>query len=129
MSLRLMIVDDSTSMRSFIKRVVRVSGLEVDSYHEAADGVEALEVLNHQEVDVILTDINMPRMNGEELVRRLSDSGLTATVPVIVVSTDATALRKDHLTALGAKGYLTKPFLPESLREEIERVLEMQDAS
>jgi two-component system chemotaxis response regulator CheY len=123
-----MIVDDSTSMRSFIKRVVSVSGLEVDSYHEAADGVEALEVLDHQEVDVILTDINMPRMNGEELVRRLSDSGVTATVPVIVVSTDATALRKDHLTALGAKGYLTKPFLPESLREEIERVLEIQHA-
>jgi two-component system chemotaxis response regulator CheY len=123
-----MIVDDSTSMRSFIKRVVRVSGLEVDSYHEAADGVEALEVLDHQEVDVILTDINMPRMNGEELVRRLSDSGVAASVPIIVVSTDATSLRKDHLTALGAKGYLTKPFLPESLREEIERVLEMQHA-
>ncbi len=128
MSLRLMIVDDSKSMRSFIKRVVNVSGLEVDSYHEAADGVEALEVLNSQQVDVILTDINMPRMNGEELVRQLSNSGVTSTVPVIVVSTDATTLRKDHLMALGAKGYLTKPFLPESLREEIERVLETQHA-
>jgi two-component system chemotaxis response regulator CheY len=122
MSFRVLIVDDSPSMRSFIIRVMNLSGLEVSAHLEAADGQEAIEVLNREWVDVILTDINMPRMNGEEFVRKLSESGLLKTVPVVVVSTDATDARREHLTALGARGYLTKPFLPEALREEIERV-------
>jgi two-component system, chemotaxis family, chemotaxis protein CheY len=122
MSFRVLIVDDSPSMRAFIKRVMTLSGLEVSAHLEAGDGQEAIELLNREWVDVILTDINMPRMNGEEFVRKLSESGLLKTVPVVVVSTDATDARREHLTALGARGYLTKPFLPEALREEIERV-------
>ena len=116
-------------MRSFIRRVIDLSGLEVAGCVEAADGVEALEVMKVAGVDVILTDINMPRMNGEELVRLLAESGITKSVPVIVVSTDATNLRKKHMTDLGARGYLTKPFAPEALREEIERVVGAIDAT
>ena len=129
MSFRVLIVDDSPSMRSFIKRVMDMSGLEISAHWEAGDGVEAMEVLDKEWVDVILTDINMPRMNGEELVRRLSESGLLKTVSVVVISTDATVARREHLTALGARGYLTKPFLPETLREEIERVTGVLDAN
>jgi len=127
MSFRVLIVDDSPSMRAFIKRVMTLSGLEVSAHLEAGDGQEAIELLNREWVDVILTDINMPRMNGEEFVRKLSESGLLKTVPVVVVSTDATDARREHLTALGARGYLTKPFLPEALREEIERVTGVAD--
>jgi len=123
MSFRVLIVDDSPSMRAFIRRVIGLSGLEVSGYVEAGDGEEALAVLDREWVDVILTDINMPRMNGEELLRRLGESGLTKSVPVIIVSTDATNVRIDHMKALGARGYLAKPFLPETLREEIERVV------
>ena len=122
MAFRVLIVDDSPSMRSFIKRVMNLSGLPVSAHWEAGDGQEAIELLNRECVDVILTDINMPRMNGEEFVRRLSESGLLKTVSVVVVTTDATDVRREHLTALGVRGYLTKPFLPEALREEIERV-------
>jgi two-component system chemotaxis response regulator CheY len=129
MSFRVLIVDDSPSMRAFIKRVMTLSGLEVSAHLEAGDGQEAIELLNREWVDVILTDINMPRMNGEEFVRKLSESGLLKTVPVVVVSTDATAARREHLTALGARGYLTKPFLPEALREEIERVTGVVNAN
>ena len=110
-------------MRSFIRRVMDLSGVETSAVHEAGDGLEALGVLERDWVDVILTDINMPGMNGEEFVRRLSMSGVTDSVPVIVVSTDATAIRKEHLAQLGARGYLVKPFTPEMLRDEIERVL------
>ena len=104
-----------------------LSGLEVSAHLEAGDGEEAIDLLDREWVDVILTDINMPRMNGEEFVRKLSESGLLKTVPVVVVSTDATDARREHLTALGARGYLTKPFLPEALREEIERVTGVAD--
>jgi two-component system chemotaxis response regulator CheY len=123
MSFRVLIVDDSPSMRNMIRRVITLSGLDAGAYLEAGDGLEALEILSREWVDVILTDINMPRMDGEQFVRQLSESGITKTVPVIVVSTDATTLRRKHLDALGAKGYLTKPFLPEALRDEIERVM------
>lgn len=129
MSFRVLIVDDSPSMRSFIKRVMDLSGLEVSAHLEAGDGQEAIDLLDREWVDVILTDINMPRMNGEEFVRKLSESGLLKTVPVVVVSTDATDARREHLTALGARGYLTKPFLPEALREEIERVTGVADVN
>lgn len=129
MSFRVLVVDDSPSMRFFIKRVMGASGLEVSECLEAGDGVEALEILDREWVDVVLSDINMPRMNGEEFVRRMAETGLTASVPVIIVSTDATAARQRHMASLGARGYLTKPFLPETLRDEIEKVLGIANAN
>lgn len=129
MAFRVLIVDDSPAMRVFIRRVIKLSGLETTAVLEAGDGEEALALLDGEWVDVILTDINMPRMDGEEFVRRLAASGLTATIPVIVVSTDGTAVRMDHLMALGARGYVVKPFTPEALREEIERVIGVAHAS
>jgi two-component system chemotaxis response regulator CheY len=71
----------------------------------------------------VLTDINMPAMDGEELVRRLEADDLLKTVPVVIVSTDGTENRMRRMLALGARGYVKKPFLPETLREELERVL------
>jgi len=129
LSLRLLIVDDSRAMRSMIRRVISLSGLDVSECLEAGDGVEALEMVAREWVDVILADINMPRMNGEELVRRLSEMGITTSVPVIVVSTDGTSLRRARLMKLGAKGYLVKPFAPEMLRDEVERVLGVANAN
>ena len=118
-----LIVDDSPVMRGFIRRVMLLSGLELDDCLEASDGEEALERLREHAVDVILTDINMPRMNGEEFLRRLQSEGKLRAVPTLVISTDATQARILRMLSLGAKGYVTKPFSPESLREELERVL------
>jgi chemotaxis protein CheD len=129
MSLRILVVDDSPVMRSFIKPAVNLSGLEIAAVHEAGDGVEALAFLQQQSVDIILTDINMPRMNGEELVRKLSECGLTSSIPTLVVSTDGTAARKENLSSLGARGYLQKPFAPEQLLEQMERVLGVAGAA
>jgi two-component system chemotaxis response regulator CheY len=91
---------------------------------EAANGSEALEVLRKEWVDLILTDINMPVMNGEELMRRLERDEALRSIPVLVVSTDGTSQRIQQMMTLGARRYLAKPFTPEGLREELERLLE-----
>ena len=129
MAYSVLIVDDSPVMRSFIRRVLALSGFEVGQCWEAADGEEALAKLRNHRVDVILTDINMPRMNGEEFLRRLEADGVLQAVPALVISTDATKDRILRMLSLGAEGYMTKPFSPETLREELERVLGERDAA
>ncbi|MBC7926201.1 MAG: response regulator, partial [Bryobacteraceae bacterium] len=90
---------------------------------EAGDGAEGLQVLSREWVDVILTDINMPTMNGVQFLEQLGLSSITSSIPVVVVSTDATDRRMKEMLALGAKGYIKKPFAPETLRDELDRVL------
>jgi two-component system chemotaxis response regulator CheY len=123
MAFSVLIVDDSPVMRGFIKRVMTLSGFEVGECLEASNGEEALARLTDRSVDVILTDINMPKMNGEELLKRLETDARLRSVPILVISTDATKARILKMLSLGAQGYMTKPFSPEALREELERVL------
>ncbi len=124
-----LIVDDSPVMRSFIRRVMTLSGFEVGECLEAADGEEALARLrDHGGIDVILTDINMPKMNGEQLLEQLSSEGTLRKVPTLVISTDATKDRILRMISLGAEGYMAKPFSPEALREELERILGERNA-
>jgi two-component system, chemotaxis family, chemotaxis protein CheY len=123
MAFTVLVVDDSPVMRSFIRRVMTLSGFEVGECYEAADGEEALARLKEHNVDVILTDINMPKMNGEELLQQLESDQRLRSVPALVISTDATKQRILRMLSLGAEGYMTKPFSPEALREELERIL------
>ena len=127
MAYRVMIVDDSRSMRAFVRRVMDLSGFEVDSCLNASNGAEALALLNEQPVDIVLTDINMPEMNGEDFVRQMAEQEELRSIPVVVVSTDGTQNRIRRLLDLGAKGYVVKPFSPEALRAELERVLEVEN--
>jgi two-component system chemotaxis response regulator CheY len=127
MAYRVMIVDDSRSMRTFVRRVMDLSGFEVESCHYAANGAEALALLKQQRVDIILTDINMPEMNGEDFVRQIEQQDELRSIPVVVISTDGTENRIRRMLDLGAKGYVVKPFSPEALRAELERVLEVQN--
>jgi len=128
MALKILIVDDSPAMRAFVRRVMRLSGIEVEQYMEAGNGVEALAALESSGVDVVLTDINMPVMDGEDFVRRLRGSDRMQAMPIIVISTDATTHRIQTLLSLGANGYLQKPFGPEQLRNEVERILGVNHA-
>ena len=123
MALRVLIVDDSPAMRAFVRRVLELSGLEVGSCLEVSNGEEALRLLEEQWVDAVLTDINMPQMDGEELLRRMSGHEVLRSIPVLVVSTDRTEGRIQKMLKLGAKGYVTKPFAPETLRAELEHSL------
>jgi two-component system chemotaxis response regulator CheY len=120
-----MIVDDSPAMRAFVRRILDMAGLDISKCLEAGDGAEALRLVRQNPVNVILSDINMPVMDGEELVRELQADPELRHIPVVVVSTDRTETRVQKMLALGARGYVTKPFLPEALRQELERVLEV----
>jgi two-component system chemotaxis response regulator CheY len=123
MALNIMIVDDSPVMRTFIRKVVGLTGLDLNEVLEAGDGQDALKFLRDHWTDLVLTDINMPRMNGEEFVRLKEEDELLRDIPVIVVSTDSSQSRIQRMLSLGAKGYISKPFLPEVLRDEVERVM------
>jgi two-component system chemotaxis response regulator CheY len=127
MAFRVLIVDDSAAMRGFVRRVIELSGFEADVFLEAGDGKEALALLNANWVDVVLTDINMPNMNGEELLSSMAADETLRTIPAIVVSTDGTDLRRTRMLELGARGYVRKPFTPEELRAKLEEVLGVPD--
>jgi two-component system, chemotaxis family, chemotaxis protein CheY len=129
MAFNVLIVDDSPAMRSFVRRVLDLSGIDVGTSLNAGNGQEALDLLRTQWVDVILTDINMPTMDGEQLLKVLEADEALSTIPVIVISTDSTQHRVQSMLTLGAKGYVTKPFLPETLREEMEKVLGVFNAN
>ncbi len=128
MAYRVLIVDDSPAMRKFIRRVIEVSGFDCSQQLEASNGREALDVLSREWVDLILTDINMPVMNGEQFIRELEKDETLRQVPVLVVSTDSTLQRVQQMLSLGARGYVTKPFTPEMLRSQLERLLEENHA-
>ena len=123
MAYRVLIVDDSPAMRAFVRRVMEISGFELSESFEAGDGGEALRLLRREWVDLILTDINMPGMDGEEFLLQLESDEILRALPVVVISTDATANRIQRMLSLGARGYVTKPFTPETLRGELERTL------
>jgi two-component system chemotaxis response regulator CheY len=89
-------------MRAFVRRVITLSGLELADYVEASNGIEALELLRTEWVDAILSDINMPGMDGEEFLRRVSADELLREIPVIIISTDGTDHRIQRMMALGA---------------------------
>jgi two-component system, chemotaxis family, chemotaxis protein CheY len=120
---RIMIVDDSPAMRTFIRRVIHLAGIEVAACLEASNGSEALETLRAEKPDAILTDVNMPVMDGEELMRHLAEEERLRSIPVLVVSMDASDCRMERMKALGARGYLGKPFRPEQLRDAIEAAI------
>lgn len=129
MAFRFLIVDDSPAMRAVVRRVLAMTGLPVDGCWEAANGQEALDLLANQSVDLILTDINMPSMDGEQFVARLQTLDACRDIPVLVVSSAQTELRAQRLLALGARGFVKKPFLPETLREQLLQVLGVPDAT
>jgi two-component system chemotaxis response regulator CheY len=119
----LMIVDDSATMRKIIMRTVRMSGLEFDRTEEAGSGVEALQKLESGPVDVILCDINMPEMNGTELVKKARELATCSGTKIVMVSTESAQDLIDQVMSDGADGYITKPFTPEKFQEKLAPLL------
>lgn len=124
MSKRVLVVDDSPAMRKMIIKVIQMSGFETAAIEQASDGQAGLTMLRTHPFDLVLTDINMPGMSGEEMLEVMSIDEQLRLLPVVVISTDATDVRMDRMKTLGAKGYVSKPFSPALLRVELERVLE-----
>jgi two-component system, chemotaxis family, chemotaxis protein CheY len=123
MSFNVLIVDDSGAMRAVIKKVITISGFKMSLCMEAGNGREALERLQGNWVDVIISDINMPEMGGMELLQALNRDELYRNIPVIVVSTEGSRERMKDAMDRGAKGFIKKPFLPEDIRSILHEVI------
>lgn len=124
MAYNVLIVDDSQTMRTVIKKTVAISGFEIGECWEAGDGREALDVLQEQWVDIILTDLNMPRMNGLELVKALKGDEATRHIPIVLITTEGSETRIEEAYALGISGYIQKPFYPEAIRDALNKIME-----
>jgi two-component system, chemotaxis family, chemotaxis protein CheY len=124
MAYNILIVDDSNTMRKVIIKALRLSGFELGECLEAGNGQEALIVMDSHWVDLILTDLNMPVMNGWELVHQLKNNPTYAGIPVVLITTEGSETRLRELFELGIKDYIQKPFHPETLRDVLTRILE-----
>src|SRR4029079_4173716 len=103
--------------RSLIKRVVRLTEVPVDEVLEAANGKEALAILESEDVQLMLTDINMPFMNGTDLLREIAKHERWRGMGRAIISTDGSAARREEAEGLDVHHYLKKPFTPEDLRD------------
>lgn len=121
--MQVLIVDDSATMRTILRKVVSLSGYDVKGCLEAANGEEALEVLAASWVDVILLDIHMPVMDGLTLLRHLRDDEMYRKIPVVLVTTEANQDAIGEAVRLGIKAHVKKPFQPESIRQVLQRIL------
>lgn len=118
-SARVLIVDDSSVMRKIVERSLRQAGVPISQVLEAADGTEALGVLNQGKVDLILCDINMPVMNGLEFVRQLPGVENAKGVPVVMITTEGSESHVVEALSAGARGYIRKPFTPDQVKEHV----------
>jgi two-component system, chemotaxis family, chemotaxis protein CheY len=116
MALNVLVVDDSSVMRSIVIRTLRMSGLDLNDIHQAGNGKEALEKLQNNWIDLLLLDINMPVMNGIELIDAVRKIPELIDLPMIVVSTESSETRINMLKERGV-GFVHKPFTAESLRQ------------
>lgn len=123
MALNVLIVDDSRTVQSVISKALRLSGLPVDDLFTASNGKEALEALYENWIDLVFTDINMPVMNGFDMIREMRDDELLCNVPVVVVSMVGSVSRIDELRAEGVCAYIRKPFTPEQVRAVVEQIV------
>ena len=118
-ALRVLIVDDSSVMRKIVDRSLRQAGLELKEVYEASNGVEALARMQQTKVDLILSDINMPAMDGLELVRQLQAVENAKGVPIVMITTEAGETHVVQALSNGARGYIRKPFSPDQIKERI----------
>ena len=123
MAFNVLIVDDSSSMRSVIKKTLEISGFDIGQIFEGGNGREALDVLDKQWADVILTDIHMPDMDGFSFLKELQKDEVLSSTRVVVVTTDSREERIDELMGLGVKAVIQKPFRPEQIKKILLDVL------
>jgi two-component system chemotaxis response regulator CheY len=128
--MKILVVEDSPSMRAYLATVLEAGdSLEELDIVEAGSGFEALKTLPHHKFDAILTDINMPDINGLELVSFLKNHPTYRTIPIMVISTESTKEDRRRATDLGAEEYLVKPFQAAELIDKLRRLLRVASES
>ena len=128
MAYNVLIVDDSLPMRGVIKKIVKASGFNVKQFFEASNGHEALKILSREWLDLVLTDYNMPEMDGLELLVEMNKSDTLKSIPVVIVTTEGSRQRLDEFLEKGAAAYIKKPFTPEEIKGKLSLIMgEVQD--
>lgn len=117
--IRALIVDDSSVMRKIVERSLRQAGLSALVVYEAGSGTDGLEVLRSKQVDLILSDINMPSMDGLEFLRQIRAQNLAPGVPVVMITTESSEEHVKQAILAGAQGYIRKPFTAEQVKERV----------
>jgi len=118
MAINVLLIDDSAVMRAMILKSLEMSGIPMGAVHQASNGAEGLELLQQHAIDLVMLDISMPGMRGDEMLEQVRAEPATAGLPVLVISSERTTERVARMEALGAV-YLPKPFLPEQLRDVV----------
>jgi len=118
-NIRALIVDDSSVMRKIVERCLRQAGVELGTVYEASNGAEGLAVVSGNEVDLILSDINMPVMDGLEFVKNLQAAANAKGIPIVMITTEGAEAQVTRALSLGAKGYIRKPFTPDQVKQHV----------
>ena len=122
-SIRALIVDDSSVMRKIVERCLRQAGMDLGQVQEASNGAEALALVNGNQFDLILSDINMPVMDGLEFVRHVKEVESAKNTPIVMITTEGGEKHVMEALSLGAKGYIRKPFTPDQVKEHVIPIL------
>ena len=123
--LDVLIVDDSAAIRKILQRVLRQTDLNLGEIKEAGDGAEAVEILKDRTFGLILSDINMPQMDGLQLLARIKEMDHLKNVPVIMITTEGGQGKVMEAVQLGATGYVRKPFTADQIKEKLAGVLSL----
>ena len=120
--LNILIVDDSATMRALLHRVVGLADLPIGTIYQAPNGLEALKILETQSVQAVFTDLNMPVMNGMQLLREMAKRDSWKDLLRIIISTDGSKLRREEARELNVNLYVEKPFRPEVVRDVLAQI-------
>lgn len=120
----ILVVDDSAAIRKILQRVLRQTGMAIHTIYEAGDGQEALTVLKTQRLSLVLTDINMPNMDGLQLLAAIKAVPEWRSLPVVMITTEGGETKVGEAVRLGAAGYVRKPFTADQIKEKLAGILE-----
>lgn len=123
----IIIADDSVTARMIIKRCLEIAGLSEATFLDARDGTEALELVKNNQVDLLVTDLNMPKMDGLSLLKHVKASPRLSELPVLVISSVSNPAKTKELLSLGASAILGKPVSPAEVAEALENLSDKSD--
>jgi two-component system, chemotaxis family, chemotaxis protein CheY len=124
MESNVLVVDDSAAIRKILQRVLRQTGMIIGEIYEAGDGQEALELLKTKNVGLVLSDINMPKMDGLQLLGAMKGAPEWRDIPVVMITTEGGETKVGEAVKLGAAGYVRKPFTADQIKEKLAGILE-----
>jgi two-component system, chemotaxis family, chemotaxis protein CheY len=119
-----LVVDDSAAIRKILNRVLRQTGMAIGTIHEAGDGQEALDLLKTHKPNLVLTDINMPKMDGLQFLAAMKACDEWKPIPVVMITTEGGETKVAEAVRLGAAGYVRKPFTADQIKEKLAGLLE-----